>query len=132
MGVRPRHRLLALLLPALAFPGGARALQAQEPPPATVTVEQMTAYARAYIATGELRDSIHAQLAQPRNKTVEAQQHLRERMRERTAQIVQEHGLTDVAWRRITFVISTDTAQRKVFDEIVAGLTAREGRGGGG
>lgn len=117
--------LAGLLLAMLA--AGSASAQTTEPAPSgpQLTREQVTVYAKTYIAVSKVRDAIHLELAQARNKTPEAQKALQERLREQIAQAVKENGLSEEAYRRLTYVISSDPVQRKLFDEIVAELTKK-------
>ncbi|MCI0432543.1 MAG: DUF4168 domain-containing protein [Gemmatimonadetes bacterium] len=128
MGVR---RLLCPAIAAAAMLTIVPARLASQTPPdsATVTVDQLTAYARAWVAIGATRDDIQAQLAMAKNKTAEAQKALRDTLRARVAQLVREHGMSEAEYRRITFIVSTDAELRKQFEEIVEQLPRKEGGG---
>lgn len=99
------------------------AAQSAEPAPPPLTREQIVTYAKAYLAVSAARDAVHLELAQARNKTPEAQKQLQQRLRDEIARVLREHGFSDEDYRRATYVISADPAQRKQFDEIVAELT---------
>jgi hypothetical protein len=107
---------IALALLCLSFPP---AIAAQDASQQAIAKEQLTAYAKATTAMGLVRDRIQAEMAAPGNKKDEAQQVLHDKMRQEIAKVLQEHGLTEVLYRRITYVISTDPEQRKVLDEIM-------------
>jgi hypothetical protein len=96
-------------------------------PRADSTVEdaQLTAYAKAFAAIAAARDRAHAELALPRNKTDQHQQELRDKLRQEVDRILQEQRLTPERYARITYVISSDAAQRKRFEEILARMTAK-------
>ncbi|MQA90170.1 MAG: DUF4168 domain-containing protein [Gemmatimonas sp.] len=115
--------LSALLSVGLSTPN---ALEAQQPQPATtVSAAELTSYAKAFVEIGRLRDDLQVQLTQPVNKTPDAQAEIREQMRERRLQIIQSHNLTEEAYTRITFVVSTDDAQREAFREAVEQVSER-------
>lgn len=102
-----RHALflLLLLLPAVA--------SAQQP---AVSAEQLKAYAKAVTEIGKLRDRYEAEFAEPRNKKIEAQKELHEKLRQEVAKVLQANSLTEQQYNRITYVVSTDAEQRKAFD----------------
>jgi hypothetical protein len=121
-----RFCLPILLTFALCFPAGISAQQAsQAAPPPAVDREVLTTFAKAYVAIGQVRDQIQAELAKTGNKTAEAQQQLRDKLREQIEHVLHTHQLTDEEFQRRTFLISTDNEQRKVFDEIMAQLTGQ-------
>lgn len=109
--------LIALALLSLALLGP-NTLEAQQPQTQnTVSAAELTSYARAFAEIASLRDEMQAQLARPVNKTQEAQAEIREHMRQRRLRIIQSHNLTEEAYARITFVVSTDDALREAFRE---------------
>jgi hypothetical protein len=118
-----------LLVIALCVPTGLSAQQQQPPPqqaaPPTVDREVLTSFAKAYIAIAQVRDQIQAELAKTGNKTPEAQQQLRDKLREQIEHVLHTHQLTNDEFQRRTYLISTDNDQRKVFDEIMAQLTGQ-------
>jgi hypothetical protein len=95
---------------------------AQERSTVQIGQEQLTTYAKAYLAIGQVRDQVQAELAQSKNKTPEAQQQLREKLRQQIGQILADNKMTEEQYRRITYVISIDPDQRKAFEEILAQL----------
>jgi hypothetical protein len=109
---------LALSVPSL---GQAQAQQAQALP--TASRDEIIAFAKVHVAVGTRRDSIQAQLAQPRNNTVDAQTSLRAKLRAEIAEILHHNGMTDADFRRKTFIVSTDSGARRTFDSVVAKLT---------
>ena len=84
--------------------------------------EEIAAFARAYSAIAEARLDFQFALADPANKTVEAQNRLREAMRERTSEIVNEQGLTDEDYIAITYLVSTSQDHRNAFEAALAEL----------
>ncbi|MGH7468641.1 MAG: DUF4168 domain-containing protein [Longimicrobiales bacterium] len=106
----------ALIVLALLSLGLSKSLEAQDP---AIGKEQLTTYAKAIAAMAVVRDRIQAEMAAPGNKKDEAQQLLQDKMRQEIAKVLQEHGLTEPQYRRITYVISTDPEQRKILDEIM-------------
>jgi hypothetical protein len=112
--------IAAVLLPAFAIPCAA---QVQAATAAAMSKDELTALAKVHVAIGVAQDSIDAQLAQSKNKTVAAQQGLRDKFRTQVAEILQQSGMTEADFDRKTFVISSDTAARRTFDGIVAKMT---------
>lgn len=134
MGTRSathRPALLFLLIAWTALVAVPAPVSAQDPGGPPISVETMTAYARAYIAVAAVRDSVQLQLAAPKNKTTEAQAELRGRLRARVGEIIREHAMTEDEYRRITYRLSTDPELRKAFEEIMAALTKKDGAEGG-
>jgi hypothetical protein len=136
---RPRPtRSRSILSPAfsaaivLALSAVCAPVRAQEQPPPQLSVEQLTAYAKAYIALTVVHEEFAAQLADARNKTAEAQETLRRSLEERVARVIQEHGMTATEHRRITYIISVDAEQRAAFERIRTDIEAQTKTGGGG
>jgi 16S rRNA G1207 methylase RsmC len=118
----------SLVIALLAILPAAAQAQQQQPPPAEQTVvtrELITTYAQAFLKISAARDEAQAELAQARNKTPEAQQHLQDRLRTRVEEILNEHELTEAQYRRLTWLVSAEPEQKKLFEEIVAALTRR-------
>jgi hypothetical protein len=107
----------------LSTPLSLSAQQQQAAP--TVDREVLTTFAKAYVAIAQVRDQIQAELAKTGNKTPEARQQLRDKLREQIEHVLHAHQLTDAEFQRRTYVISTDNEQRKIFDELVAQLTGQ-------
>src|SRR5262245_14922108 len=108
------RRSLPRLIVLSAFAGlclGAR-VQAQ-----SVTSEQLTTYTKAYVAIGKLRDQYEEEFAQPKNKKPEALQQLHDAYRQQIVKIIQDNGLTEQVYNQITFLISTQPAQRQAFEK---------------
>ena len=109
---------------ATAAPVRAQTPDSTAPAPApAVPRAQIETYAKAYVAVSAVRDSVHLQLAQARNKTADAQRALQEKLRTQIAEALKQHELTEAEYRRLTFVISSDPPSRRIFDEIIAELT---------
>lgn len=100
--------LLLVLLPALAA--------AQQ---TTVSPDQLKVYAKAYSEIGKLRDRFQAEFAEPRNKKDEAQQQLHTQLRQEVAKVLQSNQLSETEYNRITYVLSTNSDVRKIFDELI-------------
>lgn len=130
---------VALVVLALALPGVAQAQEpaqapAQKPAPAAsqplvvpeISEQKMAVYASAYTEIANVRDQYHAEFARTANKTHEIQAELRKKLKEEVAKIIQEKGLTEEEYDRITWVVSVDPKQR----EALTAALARQ-RGGG-
>jgi hypothetical protein len=85
--------------------------------------EDIVAFAKLSLSVAQVRDSIQKQLAQPRNKTPQAQQQLREQLASGIEQVLHHAGMSDEEFRHKTYVVSTDSAARAVFDETIAKMT---------
>jgi hypothetical protein len=118
-----RYFVPAALVLALFAPAPARSQQQAPPPP--MDRELLTTFAKAYVAIAQVRDQIQAELAKTSNKTPQAQQQLRDRLREQIEHVLHAHELTEDEFQRRTYLISADNEQRKTFDEIIAQLTGQ-------
>jgi hypothetical protein len=118
-----RFLAAAVLILGLATPLAISAQQQTAAP--TMDREVLTTFAKAYVAIAQVRDQIQAELAKTGNKTPQAQQQLRDKLREQIGHVLHQHQLTDAEFQRRTYLISTDNEQRKLFDEIIAQLTGQ-------
>lgn len=105
---------------AMAQATGAAATQQAAP---TMAKEDITAFARLQVAIGKVQDSAQAQLAQPRNKTKQMQDQLREKLRTDVEQTIHRAGLSDEEFRRRTYLVSTNPELRKSFDAAISEIT---------
>lgn len=101
---------------------------AQNPAPmahaaASASADSIAAFARVSFEISKLRDSTQARLAQPANDKPEAQKALRDRLVTEIAGVLHRASMTDEQFRHETFVVSTDTGARRVFDETMSKLT---------
>lgn len=85
--------------------------------------DELMSFARIYVAIGQARDSVDVELAQARNKKDEAQQQLRDKLRDQIAEILHHGGMTNDEYQRKVYYVSTNDSLRKTFDGIVAQLT---------
>ena len=85
--------------------------------------EEIAALAKVHVAISQAHDSADVQLAQARNKTVQAQKQLQEKLRAQIEEILHHSGMTEEEYRHKTYVVSTEPAVRKTFDSVVAQLT---------
>lgn len=97
--------------------------------PTAPTTDDVAALARLAVAIAEVRDSAHKQLALGRNKTPQAQQQLREQAAVQVAALLRAARLSEAEYRRRTYLVSTDSAARRVYDEAVARLTGMSAPG---
>lgn len=103
------------------------AVAAQEQRVDTLVIDEarLSAFAKAFAAIGLARDQAHAEMALPKNKTIEEQSELRDALATRIEKILRDNGLTREQYTHLTYVISTDPERRKTFDELVARLTPK-------
>lgn len=116
----------AFVITTVALPSAAIAqtsAAAQQQSAAQMSKDDITAFAKVQIAIDKARDSIQAQLAQPRNKTSQAQAQLQDKLRSQIEEILHHSGMTEADYQHKTYVVSTDAAVRKTFDGVVAQLT---------
>jgi hypothetical protein len=85
--------------------------------------DELSAFAKVHLAIAVAHDSIDAQLAQPRNKTKDAQKQLQDKLRTEIDEILHHSGMTREEYQRKTYVVSTDAEARKTFDAIIAQIT---------
>jgi hypothetical protein len=85
--------------------------------------DEIVSLARVQVAIIAARDSINVQRAKSGNKTGQAQQQLMDKLRTHVADILQQGGLTEPEYQRRTFVISSDTTSRRIFDSVVVAVT---------
>jgi len=109
-------------------------LAAQQPPvppaapastSAKLSIEQLRALAEAQAAIAVVLDSSGAELAQVKNKTLQAQAEMQAKRRTLVSAALTKKGLTVDEFERQRFVVSTDTRMRFQFDSIVARLTGQ-------
>jgi len=85
--------------------------------------DEVVSFAKLSLSVAQVRDSIQKQLAQPRNKTLQAQQQLRDQMAANVAEVLHHAGVSDEEYRHKTYIVSTDSASRAIFDSTIANLT---------
>jgi hypothetical protein len=121
----------AVLVAQAPFAGSAAAQQAQPTlaakvpatPASPLSKDEITALAHVEVAIGQARDSAQAHLAQAKNKTPAMQQTLRDKLQTDIAEILHHAGMTDVDFRRKTYLVSTNIEARKEFEAMVAQIT---------
>ena len=107
--------------------GAAYPCMGQTPAPAQSAVprpsaDDIAAFARISLEISRLRDSAQARLAQPANDKPEAQQQLRQQLVAQIADVLHHASMTEQDYQRKTFVVSTDSAARRIFDSTMAKL----------
>ncbi|MGQ0767557.1 MAG: hypothetical protein ACT4OZ_18075 [Gemmatimonadota bacterium] len=109
------------------------ALYAQIPPPPSAAAspapqepgEQVMTYARLFVAISQLRDRAQARLAEPRNKTDEAQTEIRKSLREGIDSVFRASKVEPAEYDRFVREIATDPERRRTFDVALARLSGR-------
>jgi hypothetical protein len=98
---------------------------AQQPAgaPASLARDEIAQLVRVQVAIMTAHDSIDARLAKPGNKKDKVQTQLQDTLRAQIEEILHHGGLTDAEFRRRTYIVSTDTAARRVYDSIVVVVT---------
>ncbi len=122
-----RIRNRTLRRSAFVFIVGAASAGAQQPhvghTSSALTREEVAAVARAHVAITAARDSNNVLRAKSGNKTGQAQQQLQNQLRAQIDDILRHVGLTDTEYQRRSFVVSSDTASRRIFDSVVVAVT---------
>ena len=119
-----------LLIGALATTAAAQQPQATSSSFVSLSRNDVVALARVQVAITTAHDSINARLAKSGNKTLKAQRQLQDTLRAQVAEILHHGGLTDQEFRRRTYIVSTDSVTRAVFDSVVVVLTGAPLPGG--
>jgi hypothetical protein len=119
--VRIGAALVALATSAPCLAQSSPAPAARSAP--AIAPAEVVAFAKISLSVAQVRDSIQKQLAQPRNKTPQAQQQLRDQLATQVSEILHHAGVSDEEYRRKTYLVSTDSAARAVFDSTMSKLT---------
>lgn len=112
-----RFAITAALACALSLPAAAHAQSAKLSP------DEIKALAKVQAEILVVQDSVDKELSQQKNKKDEQQAELREKMRTQVAAVLKKNQLTDSAFQRRRFMVSTDMESRKTFDVALAQLT---------
>lgn len=118
----------ALLTLWLVSPLSAQQPPASATPPAAsprLTIAELRTLAEAQLAIAVVLDSSGAQLAQVRNKTVQAQAEMQATRRTLVAAALSKKGMSVDEFDRQRYLVSTNIAMRFQFDSIVARLTGQ-------
>jgi hypothetical protein len=119
----PRRVLTPFLLAAAFVGASPRAIAAQDAARIRPTADDVRTLATIHVAILRLQDSINAAMAQPRNKTAEAQERLQEQLRTHVEALLTARGLDPAEFQRRRYAVSVDGALRQQFDAAVAQLT---------
>lgn len=114
-----RATLRVALLAFLLMAGAARSGRSQEVP---LDRDQLTRYARAYLALGAARDEYYAKIARIHDDLGLAR--AREELDGKLAQIYAENAITTEQYGVITLLVSQNEQVRAVFEEITRELRA--------
>ena len=91
--------------------------------PLAISREDLTKLAKAQIAIGVAHDSSTARQAKSGNKTDQAQRELQDKFTAQIASILSANGLTETQYKQGTFLVSSDTAVRRVYDSLIVAIT---------
>ena len=97
--------------------------QAPAQQPARMGADELLAFAKLHAAIDAAHDSIDVQLSLPRNKTIPAQKQLQDRLRSQIEEILHHGGMTEEDYAHKTYLVSTDSLTRRVFDSVLVKLT---------
>ncbi len=115
--------MLVLLQPLSAASAQVTKTTAPSGEQLVLSAKEVAELAKLHVAISVVQDSADAELAEPRNKTPQAQQQLREKFRADVAAVIERNGLTESEYRRRRFVVSSNHSSRVAFDSLVAKLT---------
>jgi hypothetical protein len=118
-----RRRALVFLVAAASSAGAQQSHAGHAPAAPALSREEIVAVARAQVAIVAARDSMNVQRAKQANKTAQAQEQLQNRFRAEMGEILQHVGLTEIEYQRRTFLVSSDSASRRIFDSVVVAVT---------
>jgi len=85
--------------------------------------EDIATLARTQVAISAVHDSVNAKLSRPGNKKAKNQKELQDSLQSLVADILRHSGLSDAEYQRRTYIVSTDSALRRVFDSVVVVVT---------
>jgi len=119
----PRFAFTAAVVCALGLPLAAHAQPSAQPPTQKrLTTAEIRSLAAVQAAILIVLDSIDHELSAQKNKKNEKQEELREKMRTQVGAILTRNSLTDSAFQRRRFMVSSDLESRKMFDSTLAVL----------
>lgn len=108
-----------IALATLVLAGFAAEARAQAAP---LDRDELTRYARTYLAVDAAREAYHARIARIHDDVGLAR--ARAELDAQVAQIFDEHAITSERYGEITLLVSQDAAVRADFEEIVSQLRA--------
>lgn len=119
--LRPAIAVSTMLLASSRLPAQPPVAKAASPAAAESTVPDSTvraieSFAKLQRAINALRDREQAELAEPRNKKVEAQGDIRDKYRKLRADSLAAHGYTPAQVNALTLRISSDDRLRTLFE----------------
>ena len=117
------RRALVFLIVGAASAGAQQSHAGHAPTGPALSREEIAVLARAQVAIIAARDSMNVQRAKHANKTAQAQEQLHNQFRAQVGDILRHVGLTDVEYQRRTFLVSSDSATRRIFDSVVVAVT---------
>jgi hypothetical protein len=85
--------------------------------------DELALLARTQLAITAAHDSSNKELSKSGNKTDKAQSELKAKFQARVTEILHHSGMTEAQYRRGTFLVSTDTGVRRLFDSITVALS---------
>ncbi|HUQ81042.1 MAG TPA: hypothetical protein VM076_07895 [Gemmatimonadaceae bacterium] len=88
-----------------------------------MTADEIQAFAKLTTAIAEAHAASQKQLAQSRNKTLQAQTQIRDQVEAQVKDLMQRAGVSEQDYRRKTYIVSTDSTVRAAYDMAVAKLT---------
>ncbi|MEI6740926.1 MAG: hypothetical protein WCK74_11515 [Gemmatimonadaceae bacterium] len=93
--------------------------------PMALSTAEIRKVAEAHVAVSLVHDSAGSRMAQARNKTLQAQQMLKDQLVKQVTEALAAKGFTDSLFEVRRFLISTDNAMRAQFDRDVAQITGQ-------
>jgi hypothetical protein len=116
---------LGAVVALVVTPAGLRAQARQQSSslPPQISRSDLESYARAAVAIGAARDSMQAQISSPRNAKISAQQDIRSKFDAQVADILHHAGLTQAQFDHNTYIVSADSATRRVYDSLIVAIT---------
>jgi hypothetical protein len=106
-------------------PTAPAATAAAAPAASALSLAELKVFAETQLAIAIVLDSSGKQLAQVKNKTVQAHAEMQKNRQQLVAAALSKRGLTEAEFERRRFIVSTDNRARYQLDSIVAGLTGQ-------
>ena len=122
MNHRPRVMARGALLACALASGASAGAAAQEAP---LDDEQLTRFARAYVATSAAKEEFHASIARVHDQ--EGRIRARQEMEAELVRILAEHYLTEQTYVEITLLVSVNAEARARFEATLRRLAEAPG-----